>query len=69
MKWAFHPTGFAVLAFGKLGGEELNYSSDIDLVFLSDGDRHALLDVGTTPDQSADGVDRRGLFVPRRYAA
>ncbi|MEX0724883.1 MAG: glutamine synthetase adenylyltransferase [Planctomycetaceae bacterium] len=26
--------GFAVLAFGKLGGEELNYSSDIDLVFL-----------------------------------
>ena len=29
------PTGFVVLAFGKLGGEELNYSSDIDLVFLS----------------------------------
>ncbi|MEX0717846.1 MAG: glutamine synthetase adenylyltransferase [Planctomycetaceae bacterium] len=26
---------FVVLAFGKLGGEELNYSSDIDLVFLS----------------------------------
>lgn len=25
---------FAVLAFGKLGGEELNYSSDIDLVFV-----------------------------------
>ncbi len=30
--------GFVVLAFGKLGGEELNYSSDIDLVFLSDQD-------------------------------
>ncbi|MDQ7030610.1 MAG: glutamine synthetase adenylyltransferase [Ardenticatenia bacterium] len=29
--------GFAVLAFGKLGGQELNYSSDIDLVFLADG--------------------------------
>jgi glutamate-ammonia-ligase adenylyltransferase len=26
---------FTVLAFGKLGGEELNYSSDIDLVFLA----------------------------------
>lgn len=25
---------FAVLALGKLGGEELNYSSDIDLMFL-----------------------------------
>lgn len=31
-------SGFSVLAFGKLGGEELNYSSDIDLVFLSDED-------------------------------
>lgn len=26
--------GFAVLALGKLGGEELNFSSDIDLVFV-----------------------------------
>ena len=25
---------FAVIALGKLGGEELNYSSDIDLMFL-----------------------------------
>lgn len=25
---------FCVMAFGKLGGEELNYSSDIDLVFV-----------------------------------
>jgi [glutamine synthetase] adenylyltransferase / [glutamine synthetase]-adenylyl-L-tyrosine phosphorylase len=29
------PEGFAVIAFGKLGGEELNYSSDIDLVFVA----------------------------------
>ncbi len=29
---------FTVLALGKLGGVELNYSSDIDLIFLSDGD-------------------------------
>lgn len=28
-------TDFAVLAFGKLGGDELNYSSDIDLVFVA----------------------------------
>ena len=27
---------FTVLAMGKLGGEELNYSSDIDLIFLYD---------------------------------
>lgn len=30
--------GFVVLACGKLGGEELNYSSDIDLLFLSEGE-------------------------------
>jgi glutamate-ammonia-ligase adenylyltransferase len=31
---AGEPAHFAVLALGKLGGEELNYSSDIDLLFL-----------------------------------
>ena len=25
---------FAVIALGKMGGNELNYSSDIDLIFL-----------------------------------
>ena len=34
------PTGFAVIGMGKLGGDELNYSSDIDLIFAygDDGD-------------------------------
>lgn len=32
---------FCVLAFGKLGGCELNYSSDIDLVFIYEGDKSA----------------------------
>ncbi|MHB1846860.1 MAG: [protein-PII] uridylyltransferase family protein, partial [Deltaproteobacteria bacterium] len=31
-------SGFCVLALGKLGGDELNFSSDIDLVFLYRGD-------------------------------
>jgi [glutamine synthetase] adenylyltransferase / [glutamine synthetase]-adenylyl-L-tyrosine phosphorylase len=31
---AGQPAHFAVIALGKLGGEELNYSSDIDLMFL-----------------------------------
>ena len=30
--------GFAVIALGKLGGDELNYSSDIDLLFVWDCD-------------------------------
>jgi [glutamine synthetase] adenylyltransferase / [glutamine synthetase]-adenylyl-L-tyrosine phosphorylase len=32
--------GFSVIALGKLGGLELNYSSDIDLMFLYGGNGH-----------------------------
>jgi len=31
-----YPARFTVLALGKLGGNELNYSSDIDLLYLCD---------------------------------
>ncbi len=31
------PAGFAVISLGKLGGGELNYSSDIDLMFVYSG--------------------------------
>jgi glutamate-ammonia-ligase adenylyltransferase len=30
------PQGFAIVALGKLGGRELNYSSDVDILFLYD---------------------------------
>ncbi len=30
------PQGFAIIALGKLGSRELNYSSDVDLLFLFD---------------------------------
>ncbi|MBV8214317.1 MAG: hypothetical protein JOZ08_13965 [Verrucomicrobia bacterium] len=33
-RWGEPRTGFGVLGMGKLGGRELNYSSDIDVVFL-----------------------------------
>ena len=36
------PARLAALAFGKLGGEELNYSSDIDLMFVYDHDGPAV---------------------------
>ncbi len=28
------PTGFCIFGMGKLGGQELNYSSDVDLIFI-----------------------------------
>ena len=33
-KWGRPETGFCILAMGKFGGTELNYSSDIDVVFF-----------------------------------
>lgn len=51
---------FAVIAFGKLGGLELNYSSDIDLVFISGGtsDRYAAIGqnlIAVLSDFTSDG--------------
>jgi glutamate-ammonia-ligase adenylyltransferase len=37
---------FCVIAYGKLGGEELNYSSDIDLVFISRDNAEQFWDTG-----------------------
>ncbi|MDT8311102.1 MAG: bifunctional glutamine synthetase adenylyltransferase/deadenyltransferase, partial [Methylophaga sp.] len=36
--------GFAVLAYGKLGGLELGYGSDLDLVFVFDDSRQGMTD-------------------------
>ena len=44
------PSKVVALAFGKLGGDELNYSSDIDLMFVYDED--------------GDTVGRRAASVP-----
>lgn len=34
--------GLAVIGMGKLGGEELNYASDVDVLFVGEGDPDAL---------------------------
>ncbi len=45
-------TGFAMVAYGKLGGYELGYGSDLDLVFLHDAPHHVQTEgpkqIGTT---------------------
>jgi glutamate-ammonia-ligase adenylyltransferase len=50
------PARCSVLAFGKLGGEELNYSSDIDLMFLYDEE-------GTTRGKRSAGIDNAEFFA------
>ena len=47
------PARLTVLSLGKLGGQELNYSSDIDLIFLydHDGDTSGGTSGGTSSEQ------------------
>ncbi|MDD2660300.1 MAG: bifunctional [glutamate--ammonia ligase]-adenylyl-L-tyrosine phosphorylase/[glutamate--ammonia-ligase] adenylyltransferase [Methylococcales bacterium] len=55
--------GFAVLGFGKLGGIELGYGSDLDLVFLYEcKDGNALTD-GEKPVSCSQFYGRLGLKV------
>ncbi|HEX9466987.1 MAG TPA: bifunctional [glutamine synthetase] adenylyltransferase/[glutamine synthetase]-adenylyl-L-tyrosine phosphorylase [Acidimicrobiia bacterium] len=42
---ALDTTQFAVVGMGKLGGRELNYSSDVDVLFVHDGDTEGALQV------------------------
>jgi len=60
------PEGLAVIGMGKLGGRELNYASDIDVVFVSDSEveaatrsAEALLRElgGTSPEGQAYRID------------
>ncbi|MDB5501226.1 MAG: Glutamate-ammonia-ligase adenylyltransferase [Tardiphaga sp.] len=46
-------SGLIILAMGKMGAGELNYSSDIDLIVFYDLDAHAL----------AEGVEPQSVFV------
>ncbi|HET7816430.1 MAG TPA: bifunctional [glutamine synthetase] adenylyltransferase/[glutamine synthetase]-adenylyl-L-tyrosine phosphorylase [Sphingomicrobium sp.] len=52
------PRGFAVLALGKLGSRELNYSSDVDLILLFDPD--------TLPRRERDDPSEAAVRVGRR---
>jgi glutamate-ammonia-ligase adenylyltransferase len=56
------PTRFVVLALGKLGGNELNYSSDIDLVFLYDANGQT---DGSRPIGNQEFFDRLARDVVR----
>ena len=44
-----HPAEFAIIAYGGLGSMEMNYGSDLDLVFLYDGEAQ-----GTVPGTGMD---------------
>jgi len=49
-------SGFSIIALGKLGGSELNYSSDIDLLFLYSHD-----------GETAGGSERDSVITNKEY--
>ncbi len=55
------PCGFAVLALGKLGSRELNYSSDVDLILL--------YDPTTLPHKAREDVGEAAVRIGRRMIA
>ena len=52
------PRGFAILGLGKLGGRELNYSSDVDLIFLYDPE--------TLPRRPREEAEQAALRIGQR---
>lgn len=40
-------TQFAIIAMGKCGARELNYVSDVDVIYVVDGDGENVIDIGT----------------------
>jgi len=55
-------SGFAVIAYGKLGGIELGYGSDLDLVFLYNGDQNGFTD-GAKPIANSVFYSRLGQRI------
>ena len=53
-------TGFAVIAYGKLGGLELGYGSDLDLVFLHSAESSGRMTTGAKPVDNAVFYARLG---------
>ncbi|MCK4492880.1 MAG: bifunctional [glutamate--ammonia ligase]-adenylyl-L-tyrosine phosphorylase/[glutamate--ammonia-ligase] adenylyltransferase [Methylococcales bacterium] len=56
-------TGFSVLGFGKLGGIELGYGSDLDLVFLYDCAQNHAMTQGKRPIPNAQFYGRLGQKI------
>jgi len=52
------PRGFAIIAMGKLGSHELNYSSDVDLLLLFDPE--------TLPKRARDDAGEAAVRIGRR---
>jgi glutamate-ammonia-ligase adenylyltransferase len=56
-------TKFCVIALGKLGGQELNYSSDIDVIYVYSEEGHVFASPPRRGEQTAKGLGNHAFFA------
>jgi glutamate-ammonia-ligase adenylyltransferase len=59
----WEPSRFAVLGLGKLGGLELNYSSDVDVLFVYSEEGHVFKSPPHPREQSGKGMSNHQFFA------
>lgn len=59
----WQPTQYCVLGLGKLGGQELNYSSDVDVIFVYEEEGAAFKTAPTKGVQPAKGISNHQFFI------
>src|SRR5262249_25426243 len=59
----WQPTAFSVVGLGKLGGQELNYSSDIDVIFIYSNEAHVFKTPPRTTEQTGKGLTNHQFFT------
>ncbi len=52
--------GFAIVGYGKLGGKELGYGSDLDIIFLHDGN------LGVAPSGTGSNTEEQAPRIAQR---
>lgn len=57
------PTEFCVLGMGKLGGQELNYSSDVDVIFVYSEEGHTFKAPPASEGESGHGLTNHQFFT------
>ncbi|MBI4662141.1 MAG: bifunctional [glutamate--ammonia ligase]-adenylyl-L-tyrosine phosphorylase/[glutamate--ammonia-ligase] adenylyltransferase [Verrucomicrobia bacterium] len=62
----WQPTAFCVLGLGKLGGQELNYSSDVDVLFVYEEEGHVFNHPPRQNQRSGHALNNHQFF--RRLA-
>ena len=58
----WQPTEFCILGLGKLGGQELNYSSDVDVMFVYSEEGHLFKEPPTRAQHSSKGLATHQFF-------